>query len=72
MRKLVRQMIKDAQRSGDRIGVDGKTQSPSQIGTDIVRLARMATAIHLAESAQALCPGDAGQSAALPMREISR
>lgn len=52
MRQLIRHLVDarlrpapNASRSGDRIGV------ASSLGSDVVRLARMAASIHLAETA---------------------
>lgn len=50
MRKDIRQLACQLERSGDRI--DGIAPPMQTIGADIVRLARMATSIHLAESVQ--------------------
>ena len=66
MRTLVRQLLDEmpdsAERSSD---IAHSTDASTLIGTEILRVARMATALHLAENAQrihraALGRGDAG------------
>jgi len=61
MRDLVRTVIQNARRSGDRIGVDGEQRGPSRLAADSIRLARLATSIHLADAAR-LMPGVRGET----------
>jgi hypothetical protein len=51
MRDLVRQVIDNARRSGDRIGVDGQPDALTTIAAEAILLARVATSLHLAGSA---------------------
>ena len=60
MRNLAQQLISNAQRSGDRFGVDGMPDPSANLGVEVIRLARLATSIHLAEAARTLHgPADA-------------
>ena len=51
MRDIARQVIGNARRSGDRIGVDGEQHEPNRLAADSIRLARLATSIHLTQAA---------------------
>jgi len=51
MRDLVRQVMDNARRSGDRIGVDGQPDALTMIAVEAIRVARVATSLHLADSA---------------------
>ncbi len=66
MRQLVREAIENARRSGERIGVDGKKPGPEMLGAEVIRFARLATSIHLAESAALLAATEPDPS---PVRE---
>ena len=52
MRNVVSHSIHCVRRSGDRIGVEGRHHRPQQLGAEIVRLARLATSIHMIEKAR--------------------
>lgn len=52
MRDLARTVIENARRSGDRIGVDGAQHGPSRLAAESIRLARLATSLHLADAAR--------------------
>jgi len=52
VRNLIRDMLDNAKRSGDRVGVDGVEIAPTQLAADMIRLARVATSIHLADAAR--------------------
>ena len=56
VRDQLRDMIETARRSGDRIGVDGRTETSATLGAELIRLARLATSIHLAEAARTPAP----------------
>ena len=68
MRDLVRQLVDDARRSGDRVGVDGRPAAPT-LAADVIRLARVATAIHLADAGAAHAAAASGPEVRLAMRE---
>ncbi len=51
MRNVIRDMLDNARRSGDRIGVDGIEIAPTRLAADTIRLARVAASIHLADAA---------------------
>jgi hypothetical protein len=68
VRTEIRHLIEDAKRSGDRIGVDG-TPDASALGAGIVRLARLATSIHLAESAHRMAASVPGRDRLMTKRE---
>ena len=51
MRDLIKSTVEHALRSGDRIGVDRPLDMPERLGTDLVRLARLASSIHMADAA---------------------
>ena len=51
MRELVRKLVNDA-RSGDRVGGDGPQDPLSVLSAETIRLARVATSIHLADVAR--------------------
>jgi hypothetical protein len=72
MRGHLREMIENARRSGDRIGVDGTEIAPTRLATEIVRLARLATSIHLADSARLTAEAAAPPDRALTRRELGR
>ena len=72
MRNVIRDLIDNARRSGDRIGVDGEADRPSPLGADTVRLARLATSIHLAETVRRCAAGDAACDPASATRELTR
>ena len=70
MRNHIRELIDNAQRSGDRVGVDGFLDTPAQqIAADTVRLARLAASIHLADAAWHVAMPDRADELALPVRE---
>jgi hypothetical protein len=69
MRIEIRRLIEDAKRSGDRVGVDGHPDATT-LGAGITRLARLATSIHLAESAQRIAASEPMPDRSLPMREV--
>ena len=59
MRDLIRELVDNARRSGDRIGVDGTSDAPSKLAAESIRLARMATSIHLADAARLIADSEA-------------
>ena len=69
MREVIRHLIDDARRSGDRIGVDGKQIASTQVAAELIRLARVATSIHLAESARLIAGSGPVGDRVLPTRE---
>ena len=72
MRDLAAHLIENARRSGDRIGVDRPLDQPATLGDDVIRLARLATSIHLAHAPRILHgPGPADDRAS-PLREPMR
>ena len=72
MREIIRNVLDDARRSGDRIGVDGSQIAPTQLATEIIRLARVATSIHLAEAARLTAEFHSAPDRALSTRETVR
>lgn len=52
MRDHIRKLINEARRSGDRIDVENKQDNITQLSADVIRLARLATSVHLYESAR--------------------
>ncbi len=52
MRDHIRKLINEARRSGDRIDVENKQDNITQLSADVIRLARLATSVHLFESAR--------------------
>ena len=66
MRELIREAIDNARRSGDRVGVDGTL---ARLGTESIRLARLATAIHLVESARLIAGSVNEADRPSPVRE---
>ncbi len=52
MRELVRSVIENAHRSGDRIGVEPPGRASACLAAETIRLARMATSIHLVSFAK--------------------
>ncbi len=71
MRDLVRTIIDNARRSGDRIGVDGAQREPHRLAADSIRLARLATSIHLANAARYMAGVAAEVDHASPTREAA-
>ena len=69
MRDVMAHLIDTARRSGDRIGVDGTRDAPMQLAAEAIRLARLATSIHLAETARRLAEAEPAADRALSMRE---
>ncbi|MDY7107873.1 MAG: hypothetical protein SYC29_04475 [Planctomycetota bacterium] len=72
MRDVIGHLIDNARRSGDRIGVDGTRDAPTQLGADAIRLARLATSIHLAETARRLAESEPAADRAWSVRESAR
>ena len=72
MRDVIAHLINNARRSGDRIGVDGTGDRPTQLAAETIRLARLATSIHLAETARLLAAQEPPVDRALSMREPAR
>jgi len=72
MRLLVREAIENLRRSGERIGVDGKQPGAEMLGADVIRFARLATSIHLAESAVRLAAEPVSPDHLSPVREPAR
>ena len=70
MRDEIRQLIDSAQRSGDRIGVDGNCDAPTRLAAETIRLARLAASIHLAESAHLIAQASSAEDRALAEREL--
>ena len=69
MRNLVRRLIEEAERSEVRIGFDESPFMSTRIGAEIIRLARMATAIHQANSLDDPPGPSQDSSAVVTMRE---
>jgi hypothetical protein len=69
VRDVMAHLIDKARRSGDRIGVDGTRDAPTQLGAEVMRLARLATSIHLAETARRLAESEPAKDRALSVRE---
>jgi hypothetical protein len=69
VRDVMAHLIDTARRSGDRIGVDGTRDAPTQLAAEVIRLARLATSIHLAETARRLAESEPAADRALSMRE---
>ena len=72
MRDVIAHLINNARRSGDRIGVDGTCDRPTQLAAETIRLARLATSIHLAETARLLAASEPAVDRALSTREPAR
>ncbi len=72
MRDLIRDLLNNARRSGDRIGVDGTLDKPEKLAAETIRLARLAASIHLAESARLTAAGDSACDRMPSTREILR
>jgi hypothetical protein len=60
MHDLLRAVVEERNRSGDRIGAGGDRIVPASIGADAVRLARLAASIHMVESAMRLARAGEG------------
>ena len=71
MRDHLRRIIFNARRSGDRIDVDGAPTTDAPLGTDLVRLARLATSMHLGSAARHLAVADPLEDRATATRESS-
>ena len=71
MRELIRELIDDAPRSGDRISVEAPASPLAQLATETIRLSRMATSIHLVGSARLIAEASLDRSRATPMRECA-
>ena len=59
MRDIARRLIASAQTSGDRTGAEGRRDMPTRLGEEVLRLARLAAAVHLASqprTATPICP----------------
>jgi hypothetical protein len=69
---VIRELVDNARRSGDRIGVDGAADKATLLGADAVRLARLATSIHLAETVRRSVAGIEADDPTPTMREILR
>ena len=69
MRDVIAHLINNARRSGDRIGVDGTRDRATQLAAETIRLARVATSIHLAETARLLAAQEPSVDRALSVRE---
>jgi hypothetical protein len=69
---VIRDMLDNARRSGDRIGVDGIEIAPTQLAAEIIRLARVATSIHLADAARLRAEHGPAPDRLLTMRELRR
>jgi hypothetical protein len=72
VRDVIAHLIDNARRSGDRIGVDGACDRPTRLGAETIRLARLATSIHLAETARLLAASEPAADRALSVREPAR
>ena len=71
MRDVIRHLIDNA-RSGDRVGVDGEQIAPLELAAESIRLARLATSIHLAGTAREIAAATPVRDRALSMREPMR
>ena len=72
MRDLAAHIIRRAQRSGDRIDGDGSTDAAGRLAAEAIRLARVATSIHLAEAARLHAAAGAERDRAVVTRENAR
>lgn len=72
MRDLIAQLLENSRRSGDRVGVDGPLDEPATPGAEITRLARLATSIHLAESARLAAGSDPAADRLSSVRDCLR
>lgn len=72
MRNLIRDMLDNAERSGDRVGVDGFEIAPTQLAAEMIRLARVATSIHLADSARLLAERAPAPDRLVTTRELRK
>jgi hypothetical protein len=72
VRNHIRQLIEDARRSGDRVGVDGPHDTPSLLAAETIRLARLATSIHLAEAARQVAASEPASDRSSSVRERVR
>ena len=71
MRSAARECIERATRSGDRIGVEAGRISSQCLAEEMVRIARLATSIHMAQSARALGAGADDGGLTSPVREMA-
>ena len=69
MRDYLRMITSNTRRSGDRIDVDGAPNPGAPLGPDLVRLARLATSIHLGTAARQLATVAPDEDRATAMRE---
>ena len=72
MQNVIRDMLDNARRSGDRIGVDGIEIAPTQLAAETIRLARVATSIHLADAARLRVGSGPPPDRSLTTRELRR
>lgn len=63
MRDTIRHSINRARRSGDRIGVGNTQDRPPSLGAEVIRLARLATSIHMAENVRLMIEHEAADHA---------
>ena len=71
MRDHIREIINQARRSGDRIDVENKQELKPLLGAGVIRLARLATSVHMTESARLLAASDPVREQSSSMRELT-
>ena len=72
MRDHFRKLINEARRSGDRIDVENKQDKMTQLSAEVIRLARLATSVHLSESARHKAETGAVTPRLSSLREIAQ
>jgi hypothetical protein len=72
MREIIRDVVENARRSEERIGVDGQRSPRARLAAEAIRLARVATSIHLTDSTRLLAAGWSRPDRALITREHTR
>ena len=58
MTSLAQQCIERLHRSAEPIGIESPNDHADRLGTEVIRLARLATSIHLAQAARLLLETD--------------
>ena len=72
MRDHFRKLINEARRSGDRIDVENKQDKMTQLAAEVIRLARLATSVHLSESVRRKAETGADTHRLSSLREIAQ
>jgi hypothetical protein len=71
VRDLIRNLVKDALESGDRIGAGTSTVPTAALAAEAIRLARLAETVHRSELARRRSPAPDPPAGRAPAREPS-